>query len=307
MLRGVHGEKLVAAHKSDKLPKTDKDRLEKAIKRYDDWIENINNIENNNFDERVSNLVKLLNEYKFYVDVNLIFDSENDFLYRQKGQLKIDNTVVEEFLPLFIKKCFAEELRELDIDITSQAKTFSSLYFTATIEEPNIGGGMQIKSKDQDFSISRKLYLKSSYSKDFKSDNTIEKETSLGFVMAEIKTNLDKTMFQEACATAKDVKIAVTGSKYYLLCDYLDMKPISTDTTDIDEILILRKAKRINSNIRKSYSKFEGRRKARNDYIKYLKDNPYSVDVFKRLALKIGSSIKGTGISLDEVLKNGYF
>ena len=41
----------------------------------------------------------------------------------------------------------------------------------------------------------------------------------LGYVMAELKTNLDKTMYQEASATAHDIKLAVTGAKYYLLCD----------------------------------------------------------------------------------------
>ena len=53
-------------------------------------------------------------------------------------------------------------------------------------------------------------------------------------------------MFQEACATAHDVKAAVSGASYYLLCEWLDMTPLSTAPTDIDEILLLRKAKRIN-------------------------------------------------------------
>ena len=39
---------------------------------------------------------------KYYIDVDLIFDSPEDFLYRQKGQLKLDNTVIEEFLPIFV-------------------------------------------------------------------------------------------------------------------------------------------------------------------------------------------------------------
>ena len=42
-------------------------------------------------------MVGLLNEYKQYIDLNVIFDSDNNFLYRQKGQLKLDNTVIEEF------------------------------------------------------------------------------------------------------------------------------------------------------------------------------------------------------------------
>lgn len=100
--------------------------------------------------------------------------------------------------------------------------------------------------------------------------------------MAELKTNLDKTMYQEASATAHDIKLAVTGAKYYLLCDFLDMTPISTATTDIDEILIVRKAKRISSNVRKEFSTFAGRQANREWYTEYLTNNPYSASVFKR-------------------------
>ena len=114
-------------------------------------------------------------------------------------------------------------------------------------------------------------------------------------------------MFQEACATARDVKLAVTGSKYYLICDYLDMTPISTEITDIDEIIILRKTKRINSNIRSKFSSSNGRKSERDYYIKYLKDNPYSVDMFKRLAKHIQTIISDTTISEKTVLSNGYF
>lgn len=39
-------------------------------------------------------MVELLNEYRIYIDVDLVFDSQADFLYRQKGQLKLDNSVI---------------------------------------------------------------------------------------------------------------------------------------------------------------------------------------------------------------------
>ena len=46
-------------------------------------------------------------------------------------------------------------------------------------------------------------------------------------------------MFQEAAATALDIKTAIPGAAYYLLCEWLDMTPISTSTTAVDEIIIL--------------------------------------------------------------------
>ena len=155
--------------------------------------------------------------------------------------------------------------------------------------------------------MSRKLYIQSSYNSDFPKDETVTLVTNLGYIMAEIKTNLDKTMFQEASATAHDIKQAVTGAKYYLLCDYLDMTPISTTTTDIDEILILRKAKRISSNIRKSFNTYEGRFAHRDWYVDFIMRNPYSPEVFHRLINHIFSQIKNEELIENNVLSLGYF
>lgn len=279
MARGVHGEKIISAIQSNKMPAKDVPRLEMALQKYDEWIEKLNAINAETVDELVEKLVAELNTYKNYIDINLIFDSEEDFLYRQKGQLKLDNTVIEEFMPIFVKKCVEKVEENCDMEISSQISTFSSVYFASSLSNPNIGGGINIKTKDQDFSMSRKLYLQSSYDPQFNPEKTVKLETHLGYVLAEMKTNLDKTMFQEASATAHDIKQAVTGAKYYLLCDYLDMTPISTTTTDIDEILILRKAKRISSNVRKEFSTKIGREKWRPWYTEYLTKNPYSIDM----------------------------
>lgn len=307
MARGVHGEKIVSAIQSNKMPVKDVPRLEMALQRYDEWIEKLKGINAETVDELVEKLVTELNTYKNYIDINLIFDSEEDFLYRQKGQLKLDNTFIEEFMPIFVKKCVEKVEENCDIEISSQIPTFSSVYFASSLSNPNIGGGINIKTKDQDFSMSRKLYLQSSYDPQFNPEKTVKLETHLGYVLAEMKTNLDKTMFQEASATAHDIKQAVTGAKYYLLCDYLDMTPISTTTTDIDEILILRKAKRISSNIRKEFSTKIGREKWRPWYTEYLMNNPYSVDMFKRFINHIFSQMSNEELIEESVLEVGYF
>ena len=307
MTRGTHGEKIVAAIESDKMPGSDKTRLIAALERYDEWVNHLNNFDSDTLDDFIETMVSLLNEYKFYIDVDLIFDSPEDFLYRQKGQLKLDNTVIEEFLPIFARRCIEKKYGVCNIAISSQIPTFSSVYFASSLSSPEIGGGINIKTKDQDFSMSRTLYLKSSYSPDFREGETVQLTTHLGYILAELKTNLDKTMFQEASATAHDIKQAVTGAKYYLLCDWLDMTPISTATTDIDEILLVRKAKRINSNVRKAYSTFSGRQKNREVYVKYLRDNPYAPDVFKRFIEHIFSQMQNEELIEESVLEIGYF
>ena len=307
MVRGVHGEKIVAAIDSEKMPATDIPRLKDALVKYDEWVKKLNEASGNTLDELIENMVSLLNDYKLYIDVDLIFDSTEDFLYRQKGQLKLDNTVIEEFMPKFVRKCIEHECGTCDVEVGSQTPTFSSVYFESSLSNPVKGGGINIKTKDQDFSMSRKLYLRSSYDPNFKKEKTVTLETHLGYVLSEMKTNLDKTMFQEASATAHAIKLAVTGAKYYLLCDFLDMTPISTTTTDIDEILITRKAKRISSNIRSKFSTSAGRIAKREWYVDYLKNNPCATDIFKRYIGHILSQLNNEELIEESVLEVGHF
>ena len=64
----------------------------------------------------------------------------------------------------------------------------------------------------------------------YKSETAV---TNITYVAAECKTNLDKTMFQEACATARDTKFAVSGAHYYLLCEWLGVcLPLGTAELD---------------------------------------------------------------------------
>lgn len=308
MVRGVHGEKLVAVLNSKKLPEVDKDRILLAIKNYDSWIESMNLISSDDIGEIVELMVDLLNKYKNFLDLNTIYDSPENFLYRQKGQLKIDNTVIEEFLPILVSKCLeSRDGINNEIQISSQAKVYSSVHFSSSLNTPKLAGGMEIKSKDQDFSMSRKLYLKASYSNNFPDSESDILSTNLGYILAEIKTNLDKTMFQEASATARDVKMAVTGARYFLLCDFLDMTPISSSTTYIDEIIIFRKAKRLPSNKRSSFATYEGRMHNRDFYEKYLYDHPYDTELMLRFVNYILKEIANIDLVEDDVIDIGYF
>lgn len=306
-IRGIHGEKIVAALNSDKLPESDRQRVEEALKVYDQWIKDISLLEEEDKDCLVCSMVDLLNKYKYYVDVNLIFDSPNDFLYRQKGQLKLDNTVMEEFLPILVKKYFSSELESLAVKVGSQTQTCSFIYFNSSISTPQTGGGISCKCKDQDFSISRELFIKSSFKSDFQENETASISTHIGYVQAELKTNLDKTMFQEATGTAQDIKRLLPGAKYYLLCDFLDMTPISSGTTCIDEILITRKCKRISSQVRKEYSTAAGRVRNRNAYTSFLANNPYSPEVFHRFLKHIEPLFSSFSIDEHATLERGFF
>ncbi len=114
-------------------------------------------------------------------------------------------------------------------------------------------------------------------------------------------------MFQEASATAHDVKQAVTGAKYYLLCEWLDMKPISSETTDIDQIIILRKARRMGAGTRSLFATYEGRQAMRSLYIKHIDDHPYDSQMFLKFMQYILKSISSADLNEAEVLQAGHF
>jgi len=112
-------------------------------------------------------------------------------------------------------------------------------------------------------------------------------------------------MFQEASATALDLKSSVPTAKYLLLCEWLDMTPINSSTTAIDEIIILRKAKRIGSNERQNFSSTDERLKKLDTYKEFIYSHPYVVDTFYRFINHINELFED--IEENEILKRGYF
>lgn len=300
-LPAPHGDKLKALVQNEKLPAEDKPRVEQAIVRYEEWLKKLNAVRGAQ-QQIIAGMVSLLNDYKLYIDVDLIFDSNQDFLYRQKGQLKLDNTILEEFLPILVTTALANHLQDYDL-LFGPTTCFSGILFESGLVFSQPGGGMRIREKNQDFAISRKLFIRTSHQPDF--EQAVTRETHIVYVAAECKTNLDKTMFQEAAATALDVKVVVPAAKYYLLCEWLDMTPINTSTTAIDEILILRKAKRLPSNVRQAFNTVEGRRQNREFFVEYLKSNPLSEETFSRFLTHIRDLINDDA-ELD-VLDRGYF
>lgn len=284
-----------------KLPATDRTNVQNAIAHIEQWLTRLTNIRGTS-EQTIADMVAILNDYKFYIDINLIFDSQDDFLYRQKGQLKLDNSIIEEFLPILITTVLSNELGGLDLTF-GPTNSFSAIRFESNISVARPGGGMTIRSKDQDFAISKTLYIRASHKPDFQ--DAVTAETHIAYVAAECKTNLDKTMFQEAGATALDVKTAVPGAKYYLLCEWLDMTPISTSTTAIDEIIILRKCRRIAADVRGQFNTVEGRKRYRDSYIEFLKAHPFPPDTLARLVNHIRALFHDD--AEDSVLERGYF
>jgi hypothetical protein len=294
-------DKLKALLRNPRLPPADKPRVEEAVQTYNDWIGELQRIEPGQKNS-VHQLVDATNRYKMFIELDLIFDSPENFLYRQKGQLKLDNTILEEFLPQLVYRSL--ELDDQTFEYGPRS-TFAGLSFTSSIVDSGRGGHPRLRTKDQDFVLGKRLYMMTSFDKDFTQSEVVA--SYLGYVCAECKTNLDKTMFQEAVATSRDLKIAVPSSLYFLVCEFLDMSPVSITSTQIDDVLIVRKAKRMSSNVRQEYRSAEARRRHRQAYVEFLGSAKYYADVFQRMIDKIQSMVEETDPETDKVLKQGHF
>lgn len=298
-----HGDKLRALSENDKLPPSDRPRVRVAIARYEAWIDELDGTQGTG-ESVILPMVSSLSRYKAFIDLDLVFGSSENFLYRQKGQLKLDNTIVEEFLPRLVRRVFVDQLADSDL-IMGPVTAFSQLRFDSDLTNITSGGGMAIRAKDQDFAMARPLFLKASHRRDF--EDALETKTHLAYVAAEIKTNLDKTMFQEAAATAHDLKLALPNSRYFLLCEWLDMTPISTSVTSIEEVIILRKAKRLPANLRQNFASAAGRTAARDQFERFLSEHPFAPDAFQRFLSQVEPLLGRATEDEDIALDRGWF
>lgn len=300
----THGSKLKALMSNNSLPAEDRARVGEAIEHYSAWIKAVRDADGTS-EDLLAQRVALLNSYKFYIDFNLIFCSSKDFLYRQNGQLKLSNSILEEFLPYVFDERIIPGFKRLSNVICGPQSSFSGLSFGSPFLELN-SGGVFLKNKDQDFSVAKahKIIITNNPP----SERSFESEFCVSHFATEIKTNLDKTMFQEASQTANELKKAVPGSKYILLCEYLDMTPITTKLTSIDEVIVLRKCKRLGSNVRKEFSTSEGRQTNSESYQNFIKSNSIHLSSFQRFVTHLEECFpEKEDENEGTVLSRGYF
>ena len=165
---------------------------------------------------------------------------------RQKGQLKLDNSVLEEFLIHLINKDIIDGLpTNFDLEKGPQNAFMSLSFMPENVQSLGSIPNLVLKTKNQDFTIGKSVYYKFSSNKDFITTQTLSGDFFLAVFAAEVKVNYDKTMFQECSGTASRLKQGCPISKYYALVEYLDMQPEDCRLTDIDNVFTLRKAKRL--------------------------------------------------------------
>jgi hypothetical protein len=296
-----HKDKLVALFNNPKLPTLDKEKREIVFERYTQWVSILSD-KSSDSDHYLKKLVEATNLYKNFIDLDFIFSSSDDFLYRQKGQLKLDNTILEECLPYLIDRRLVPGPFSKQNYFVGDEGCYAGLFFGTWLAE-NPDDRIFIKHKNQDFAVGKTIKIS------IEDDDLHEqRELKVAYFAAELKTNLDKTMFQEASATARELKSNVQNSKYFLVCEWLDMTPIDSSTTSIDAVIVLRKAKRLNSNMRSAFSTAEGRRRNYERYKEFILSNPLDQEMFEYLVKMLNEALPAPNSVSDEVkLQRGYF
>jgi hypothetical protein len=301
----VHGQKIEKLLANRKTPAADKPRVRAAKERYLAWVREMDELTLVG-DALLEKLVDLLNAYKRYIEVKLIYDSPGDHLYRQSGQHKVGNSILEEFLPRLADTRLVPGLGLLPNYTVGPQSAFAAFTIIGNVHTP-LAGSIFIKEKDQDYAISKPLYLKASTTPTFEEGSVHETSMRVAYLAAECKTNLDKTMFNEGLESARALKQAVASARYLLICEWLDMKPIDTKLTTIDEAIILR-GKRLSADFRAQLGSVKGRKRMRGEFVKYLEDHPLRLSSFQRIVGHLNRVFPPT-VELDEttVLERGYF
>jgi hypothetical protein len=295
MPKTPHKEKLLAALENPKAV-ADKALLQEALLTYENWIDRQNRLSSMG-DERIKDMVALLNEYKNYIEIDLIATRGTDFLKRQKGQLKLDNSIMEEFLTHLIHPSIIQHLPNFELETGPQTAFMSLAFRPSSIKNLNEKPEVVWKVKDQDFTIGKPVFYKFSSSYNFLPDQTIDGKFFLAVLAAECKVNYDKTMFQECAGTASRLKQGCPISKYYALVEYLDMQPEDVRLTDIDNVFLLRKTKRL---------PFEKRNNLQEVKAQHI-DFPIDYQVIKMFVAEIQHFIDATWYDPNEALRRGSF
>jgi len=296
MLQTPHKDKLLAAIENPKCSRVDKELLHKALEAYDEWIAKIGKLKTSG-KERVRELTSLLNAYKDELEVNLIGKNGSEFIKRQKGQLKLDNSVIEEFLIQLVDKRVLSGLPDFELEVGPQTAFMSLCFMPRNLAALDSKPIVSVKEKDQDFVVGKTVYYKFSPNSSFEKTKTSEGKLLLAVLAAECKVNLDKTMFQESAGTAARLKQGCPLSRYYVLVEYLDMQPEDSRLTAIDNVFLLRHAKRL---------PFE-KRNIHEEIKKQHEQNPIDFEVVWRFVEEIQNFISAMWYDPSKALEKGSF
>jgi len=230
----IHGDNI--AHKLRAEAKSENRKLILEIqKKYLEWKEENLKITGVSVLE-IKRKVVLLNQYKNFISQSK-FKKEKGNLFGFTSQSQLHSSVLEEFMYYLFKDIAKLSKKQFN---WGRTQAYTNLYFAPpNIEELEKSSNIIINVKDQDFSISKEIVLKSRVrnSKSWK-----EGIIYVPVVSIECKTYLDKTMYEGSVATAEKIK---RGNPYCLFLIVTETYQVSLDVdpnySSIDQIYVLKK------------------------------------------------------------------
>ncbi len=235
----IHGDNIDRKIRVEKEPKN-KELLEKIRAEYLKWKDENLKITGTTR-SAIKRKVKLLNDYKNFIN-QPEFKKEKGRRYGFTSQSQLHSSVLEEFMYYLFK-----DIRKLtDKHIYwGRTQAYTNLYFAPpSVDAFNESSNIVINVKNQDFSISKEVILKSRVSNN---ENWQESRIYVPIVSIECKTYLDKTMYEGSVSTAERIK---RGNPYCLFLIVTETYEVSLDVeprlSSIDEIYVLRKENRNN-------------------------------------------------------------
>jgi hypothetical protein len=140
-------------------------------------------------------MTRLLNEYKDFLEIELIAARSSAFIKRQKGQLKLDNSVLEEFLIDLTHPTVLTGLPDFPLTVGPNNRLQCRCRSLPSGDAwPQRSSSCCVEVKDQDFIIGKEIYYRFSPRPSFRGGQTTTGSLSLAVLAAETKVNLDKTV-----------------------------------------------------------------------------------------------------------------
>ncbi|MEW5694232.1 MAG: Bpu10I family restriction endonuclease [Candidatus Hydrogenedentota bacterium] len=179
--------------------------------------------------------------YKSFIDQpKFKKEAGNKFGFTSQSQLH--SSVIEEFMYYLFKDIGKLANKHI---YWGRTQAYTNLYFAPpSIEAFEESSNIVINVKNQDFSISKEVILKSRVSNN---ENWQENTIYVPIVSIECKTYLDKTMYEGSVPTAEKIK---KGNPYCIFLIVTETYEVSLDVdpkySSIDQIYVLRKESRDN-------------------------------------------------------------
>jgi len=239
MSRFIHGDNL--EHKIKIERHTENKNLLAEIKaKYTEWKENNLKITGTTRND-IKKKVELLNQYKLFINQPK-FKKESGDKFGFTSQSQLHSSVIEEFMYYLFKDIGKLTNKHIN---WGRTQAYTNLYFApASIDAFEESSNIIINVKNQDFSISKEVILKSRVS-----NNDIWQESKIYVPIASIecKTYLDKTMYEGSVSTAEKIK---KGNPYCIFLIVTETYEVSLDVdpkySSIDQIYVLRKENKEN-------------------------------------------------------------